>query len=447
MTPQSKDAVGFAFQRLALLALLASGTYLVLLSPAVFMIHRLSSWVKTLIFTLPWLLLCLAYQGQVLRDQTRRLEIILMGSVLILGGVNVIYSDAPLNSYENMKFFLASGVLALWTSMFLLADPKRRQVFDWFCCGCLAIFAPLEILSYLPRPALELYDFSRLPEFLQFDYTGSFPLAYANYVKWLTNIFTLHSTPVGTLVILLSVGPISLTLSDSGRRKIVGWLLISLGLFLILLTHKRGTFLAVAAMLLVWLAYRLPRLGYLTVAAFLAVVLLFTYRGLQDSRSLALDHPSRVSKLHRLELYSFAWHVYKKHALLGIGLRPQTHEKYLDEYQQRQPEMKNFARQVKLLQTFDNMLVTALVELGSLMTLVYLGLVVLIIHRFWRQVRPYQESRGRDFFRLLPLVGLAVHSLIYDTLLFPQINWLFNVQLGILAGWSHAEQGEPKRHC
>lgn len=322
--------------------------------------------------------------------------------------------------------------------MFLLADPKRRQVFDWFCCGCLAIFAPLEIIAYLPRFSL-IYDYSRLPEVLQLDYAG----AYAKNVVWLSNIFTLHSTTVGTLVILLSVGPISLTLSDSCRRQIAGWLLISLGLFLILLTHKRGTFLAVAAMLLVWLAYRLPRLGYLIVAAFLAVVLLFTYRGLQDSKSLALDHPSRVTKLHRLELYSFAWHVYKQHPLMGIGLRPQTHEKYLDDYRQRHPEMTNFAREVKLLQTFDNMLVTALVELGTLMTLVYLGLVGLIILRFWRQVRPYQESRGRDFFRLLPLVGLAAHSLIYDTLLFPQVNWLFHVQLGMLAGWSHADQREP----
>jgi O-antigen ligase len=238
------------------------------------------------------------------------------------------------------------------------------------------------------------------------------------------------------MVILLAAGPIRLLLSESAKQKIIGWLLISSALILILLTHKRGTFLAVAAMILVWLTYRLPRLGYLVVAVFLGVLLIFTYRGLQASRSLAPDHPSRVSKLHRLELYSFALHVYKKHPLVGIGLRPHTHETYLLDYQPQHPEVTNFASEVKQLQTFDNLLVTAVVELGSLMTLVYLGLIVFIVVNYRRQVRSLADSRGRDFFRLLPLVGLAVHSLTYDSLLFPPINWLFHVQLGILAGFS-----------
>lgn len=308
-----------------------------------------------------------------------------------------------------MEFFLISGILPLWTSMFLLADPQRREVFDWFCCVCLAIFAPLAIITYLPCPQEPF---------------------------WLRNIFTHHSTPVGTIVILLAAGPLRLLLSESSKQKIAGWLLISVGLILILLTHKRGTFLAVAAMILVWLTYRLPRLGYVLVAAFLAVVIMVGYRGLTASRSLAPDHPSRVSKLHRLELYPFAWHVYKKHPLVGIGLRPHTHETYLLDYQPQHPEVTNFASEVKQLQTFDNLLVTAVVELGSLMTLVYLGLIVFIVVNYRRQVRPFKESRGRDFFRLLPLVGLAVHSLTYDSLLFPPINWLFHVQLGILAGFS-----------
>jgi len=399
----------FIPQRLALWTLLASGTYVVLLSPAVFMIYRLSDWVKIIFYTFPWIMLWPAYSFEVIKDRPHRREIILMGAILVLGAVNVIFSDAPEDSFKAMEFFLISGILPLWTSMFLLADPQRREVFDWFCCVCLAIFAPLAIITYLPYP---------------------------QGPSWLRNIFNLHSTPVGTMVILLAAGPIRLLLSESAKQKIIGWLLISSALILILLTHKRGTFLAVAAMILVWLTYRLPRLGYLVVAVFLGVLLIFTYRGLQASRSLAPDHPSRVSKLYRLELYPFALHVYKKHPLVGIGLRPHTHETYLLDYQPQHPEVTNFASEVKQLQTFDNLLVTAVVELGSLMTLVYLGLIVFIVVNYRRQVRPFKESRGRDFVRLLPLVGLAVHSLTYDSLLFPPINWLFHVQLGILAGFS-----------
>ncbi len=395
--------------RLAFWTLLASGTYAVLLFPAVFMIYRLSDWVKIIFYTFPWIMLWPAYSFEVIKDRPHRREIILMGAILVLGAVNVIFSDAPEDSFKAMEFFLISGILPLWTSMFLLADPQRREVFDWFCCVCLAIFAPLAIITYLPYP---------------------------QGPSWLRNIFNLHSTPVGTMVILLAAGPIRLLLSESAKQKIIGWLLISSALILILLTHKRGTFLAVAAMILVWLTYRLPRLGYLVVAVFLGVLLIFTYRGLTASRSLPPDHPSRVSKLHRLELYPFALHVYKKHPWMGIGLRPHTHETYLLDYQPQHPEVTKFAAEVKSLQTFDNMLVTAFVELGTLMTLTYLGLIIFIIINYCRQVRPFKESRGRDFVRLLPLVGLAVHSLTYDSLLFPPINWLFHVQLGILAGFS-----------
>lgn len=399
-------------QRLALWTLLASGAYVVLLSPTVFMSYRLSDWINIIFYALPWIMLWPAYSFEVIKNQAHRREIILMGAIVVLGAVNVIFSDAPGDSFKAMKFFLLSGILPLWTSMFLLADRRRREVFDWFCCVCLAIFAPIAIITYLP---------------------------YRQEISWLRNIFNLHSTPVGTMVILLAAGPIRLMLSASSKQKIIGWLLISVGLILILLTHKRGTFLAVAAMILVWLTYRLPRLGYVLVAAFLAVVIMVGYRGLTASRSLAPDHPSRVSKLHRLELYPFALHVYKKHPLIGIGLRPQTHEKYLLDYQQQHPEVTNFASEVKQLQTLDNMLVTAFVELGTLMTLTYLGLIIFIIINYRRQARPAADSRGRDFLRLLPLVGLAVHSLFYDTLLFPQINWLFHVQLGILASFSASD--------
>ena len=419
MNHHSANKRFWASPQLALWFLLASGVYVVLLSPAVFMIMRLSDWVKILIYLSPWIMLWPAYSWGVVNNRACRWEILLIGAILVLGTVNVIFSDNVHNSYEAMKFFLVSGVMSLWTYMFLLADKDRRRLFDWFCCGCLAVYAIIDSNTYL--------------------FSGAPFLIAGTPILDLRNSFTFHSTPVGTLVILLAAGPLSLLGAKSSKERLVGWLVLALGVFLILLTNKRGTFLAVAAMGLVWLAYRLPRWGYLLAAAFLAVVLVFTYRGLTASKSLPPDHPSRVSKLHRLELYSYARHVFVQHPLMGIGLRPQTHEKYLADYQLHHPEATNFASRVKSLQTFDNLLVTALVELGTLMTLVYLGLILLIIGKFWRQVRPFQESRGRDFIRLLPLIGLAVHSLIYDTLLFPQINWLFNVQLGLLAGYSISE--------
>jgi len=216
-----------ALHRLALVSMVATGTYAVFLSCATFMINQLSTWSMLLIYGLPWLMLWPVYSWGVLKDKARRGEIILMGLILILGTINMALSDHVYNSLTAMRYFLVSGVLALWASMFLLADQAARKVFDRFCCVCLAIFAPLEIITFL---------------------------ADGWWFPGLRHIYTLHPTPVGTMVMLLAAGPLSLVVSDSLKEKLLGWLVMTPGLALIYLTHKRGTFLAMAAMLLMWLA-------------------------------------------------------------------------------------------------------------------------------------------------------------------------------------------------
>jgi hypothetical protein len=42
---------------------------------------------------------------------------------------------------------------------------------------------------------------------------------------------------------------------------------------------------------------------------------------------------------------------------------------------------------------------------------------------------------------MLILLGFAIHSLSYDSLLFPPVNWVFHVQLGIMAGYHASEKG------
>jgi len=87
------------------------------------------------------------------------------------------------------------------------------------------------------------------------------------------------------------------------------------------------------------------------------------------------------------------------------------------------------------LQTLDNLFLTSLVELGTVMTLFYLGLVILILAKYCRRLQSLPESSPLDWYRVLVLLGFAIHSLTYDSLLFPPINWLFHVQVGIMAGY------------
>ncbi len=126
---------------------------------------------------------------------------------------------------------------------------------------------------------------------------------------------------------------------------------------------------------------------------------------------------------------------------MGIGLRPFDHENYLADYQQHNKKLRDFPQQVAKLQTLDNVLLTGLVELGTVMTLFYLALVILILVKYCRRLRSFPESSPIDWYRVLVLLGFAVHSLSYDSLLFPSVNWLFHVQVGIMAGYQAPRRG------
>jgi len=255
-------------------------------------------------------------------------------------------------------------------------------------------------------------------------------------------VFVLHLIPLGTLIILLSSGPVRLTISKNSHAKLLGWLLVLLGGTLIYLTHKRGTLLALAAMLSVWMLYLVRRRKYLLISMAIVIALIVSLQAQRRFARLDPNSARDVAILHRLELYPFALHIWKTRPFMGIGLRSFTHEQYLPDYQLHNQNLHEFPQTVASLQTLDNMLLTGLVELGTVMTLFYLGLIIYILVKYCRRLRSWPESSTLDWYRVLVLLGFAIHSLTYDSLLFPPVNWLFHVQLGIMAGF-HASETAP----
>ena len=394
--------------QLAFYALLASGAFIILLwSPNVLGNH-VSLLKQDNIFIFPWLMLWLSYSWKTITDRRHRIEILCMVAIIILGVMNTVWSDSYSSSLPQMQTFLLTGILALWASMFLITDPNRRRVFDWFCCVCLAIIVPIELIIRGMRGAQG---------------PGVF------------EVFILNPIPLGTLMILLSPGLLRLLLSPHFKVKIGGWLLLSFWAALLLYTTKRGSLLAVVAILLGLMFLRGRRLRYLAFTVFLAVGLLVVFQGRRLVARLDPNIPPQFTILHRLELYPFAMHIWQQHPVMGIGLRPFTHQKYLADYKQRIQKLQDFPKTVTELQTFDNMMVTGFVELGTIITLLYLVLVIFIIGRYYRALRISPDFAIMDWYRLLILLGFAVHSLSYDSLLFPPVNWLFHVQVGIMAGY------------
>jgi O-antigen ligase len=388
--------------RPAFWAFLGSGTFIILIYAPLFLRKPLSFPIIVFIYLLPWVLVWGAYSFDVIKDRAYRIEIILMVAIIILGIVNVLLSDDINKSSLAMRSFLLSGIVPLWTSIFLLANRKNMAIFYYFCCLCIAVVGFGEFINF-------------------FNKGGGF-------------FFMYHAIPLGTLIILLSMGPLNLLSSDSNKIKMAGVVLLTVGLILIVITRKRGSILAVVIMSIAWIYRRYIKSLSFVVALILTIALLIPI-GWTVCYSLNKNIPSHSSILQRLELYPFSIHVYKKHLLFGIGLQSYSYQKYLKDYEQKNQEITDFSYVVKNLQKLENMFLTAFVELGTIMTLVYLGLIIYIILKYCRHALPFSLNHKKEFVLLLPLIGLTVHSLTYDSLLWPQINWLFHVQLGILAGY------------
>jgi hypothetical protein len=394
--------------QLAFYSLLGSGAYIILLWSPNILGQHINFWTQIAIYIFPWLMLWLAYSWQVITEKEHRLEIILMVSIIILGVVNTSLHGSGLRSIDNMRTFLLTGIFALWASLFLINNPYRRQIFDWFCAGALGVIILVEMIFYLTAE---------------------------HHAPGVLQIFVLHPIPLGTLLILLSSGPARLIVSKNSTAKLLGCLLVLLGGSLIFLTHKRGTLLALAAMLAVCMLYLVRRRKYLVISICLAIALILPLEAQRRFARLDPNISRHAAILHRLELYNFALHIWKTHPFMGIGLRSFTHAQYLSDYHLHNPELHEFPQAVASLQTLDNMLLTALVEFGTVMTLVYFGLLMVILAKYGRRLRSRPESSPLDWYRVLVLLGFAIHSLTYDSLLFPPINWLFHVQVGILAGY------------
>ena len=408
----------FIFNQLAFYFLLGSGAYIILLwSPNIVGKH-FSRWINIIIYIIPWLLLWLVYSWQVVADREHRLEIILILSIIILGIVNTAFSDSVSKSLDAMPTFLLTGIFALWAAMFSVNNQHRRQVFDWFCAGAMAVIILVEIIAWSIR---------------------------GRHGPGVFQIFILHPIPLGTLIILLSPGPVRLIAAKNFTMRAAGGLLVLFGGLLIFLTHKRGTWLALATILVVGMVYLVRQQKYLLISICLVIALILPLEAQRRFARLDPNTPHYVSILHRLELYPFALHVWKTHPIMGIGLRPSTHENYLPDYHLHNQHLHEFSRGVATIQTFDNMLLTALAELGSLMTLLYFGLVIAILARYCRQLRSSPGSSPLGWYRGLVLLGFAIHSLSYDSLLFPSVNWLFHVQVGIMAGY-HSFEGARLSH-
>ena len=137
----------------------------------------------------------------------------------------------------------------------------------------------------------------------------------------------------------------------------------------------------------------------------------------------------------RLENYFFALSIFKEHPVWGIGFKADL-SPYLDQYEMHFPERlskEHYTNFINLHKTFENIILAFTVEMGALFTVTYFSGMLYII---FLSMKDLYNAPQRNFPKLIIasiLVGFVFSSMTYDTLRYPNLNWIFHSMLGFLA--------------
>jgi len=108
---------------------------------------------------------------------------------------------------------------------------------------------------------------------------------------------------------------------------------------------------------------------------------------------------------------------------------------YFDDYDLKfSGKRQNYGYQqfLELTHTFENIFMGFLIEMGILFSAVYFGGVIYIFAVFFKKFRAPAQKNLAGMLTIAVLVGFAFISCTFDTLRFPNLNWLFHSLLGLM---------------
>jgi O-antigen ligase len=395
---------------MSFLLFLAAGCFVILLSSPYVLGTHLDSTAQVLITLAPILGLIYEKRLRLVFDKPFRVEIVLALLILLFCFINALTSFNPGRTFSQMQYLLPSGIVTFYFGLFAVDSGDKVRWFDIFLSRCLGVV----LLFYGIKLIIQYSVFSDDP-------CGFF------------STFTRNCIPEGALVILLSAGPLGLLAADSKKDRFSSLLLIGLAVIFVILTQKKGAYVAVTAMLLFYASLHRKKLFYACAAAIVIFGMLVPFRSLVTQRNWDYQDAQHHGIIFREELWHFGYKIWKDHAILGTGLRSGIYDEYLKNYEAANPKLQShFTQHMAEIQTLDNMVLTLAVEMGIFVTGLFLALIFVVLKRFisWGRAAP---EFSRESLRLIPLLGFAIHSMTYDSLLFPEVNWLFHAQLAVLA--------------
>ncbi|MZH03672.1 MAG: hypothetical protein F3745_09855, partial [Nitrospinae bacterium] len=212
--------------------------------------------------------------------------------IIVLGLLNICFSENQLASLKGMGLFLMSGILVFSTSFYLFNSKQTQKFFIYLCSFCFVV-----LLGF-----------------------GAFEFAQqTNILGKRIILFSSNPIPAGSLLILLSIGPLIMALRAEKRWQIIFWYsCVFLGVLLIISIAQRGPILALIVMAFVGaLIYRKGTWILIVVALALSGL------GYQFRDKAPLFYKNQTIKLEtvlvRMEFYYVALDVIREKPIFGLG--------------------------------------------------------------------------------------------------------------------------------
>ena len=323
-----------------------------------------------------------------------------------LGMVNILLSEAQWVTFKAMNLFLMSGAGIYFVSVVLFREKRNIIIFYYLCTLCFVLLV-----------AWGLFEFAR----------G------IGISSQRIQLFSSNPIPAGSLIILLSIGPL-LQLPQSSRKvRYFLILILVLGGALIFLIGQRGPILALLVMSIIAGFANFKKFW-----AYLLVIVLLLGVGFAYKEALPHLYKSKLvnweSALIRLEYYRIAFQVVKDKPLFGIGFSAPITRYIPSDYESKiypSDRELSFPSVTRGVQTFDNMVLCLIAEAGTLFVLIYLGLFVCLLRNSLSLTRSIPHARYAVTVVWTLLIGFLVHSMTFDSLRYPQLNWMFHSIIGL----------------
>ena len=323
-------------------------------------------------------------------------------TIVILGILNIVFSENQPTTLKVMGLFLISGIGIFAVTSCLLTIKFRKTIFLWLCWVILLALCIYGTLEYVNKKPILLLSFNPIP--------------------------------AGSLLILLFVGPFLLFSSSSWWLRFLQLSSIVFGVVVIVMIGKRGPILGLLVMAILF-GILVPGRRF-WIFPLIALILVGTGYKMRNHLppTLRLDLISHESTIFRLENYFLASHIFLKKPLFGIGLHAPLAD-YLKDYHQKITNNTKYPNFIKDKKTLENTILCGFVEMGGLFSITYIALIIYLLKNLFHGIKDNPAKRLQAVLFLIPLAGFLIHSMTFDSLIYPHLNWLFHSFLGLMANF------------